>query len=224
MTLEYFDNNATVFWQRPSILSRWKASPVIINNTLHRCGEQYMMAERACLNVHSVSQHILFTSDPKLLKQLGRSIRGFDSVRQVEENFDIVLTGIYAKFQQNHILKSYLLATGDHILAKVSPSDLVWDTDLRASDPTALSPALSPGNSLLGCALREVRRLLHQQRSASSVSTRPPSRPSVRTAASADDIFEIEHSSPLRETHRRSSPLCRLHTSPKTVRASSAGV
>ena len=91
--LRYSDGNAIFIWHPPYIFSQLAAFPFIIDDIICNCGEQYMMTEKSILfNDHSALQIILHTPDPRLMKQLGRCVRGFDYARCIEECFNIVLT------------------------------------------------------------------------------------------------------------------------------------
>ncbi|CAM9590142.1 unnamed protein product, partial [Hapterophycus canaliculatus] len=51
----------------------------------------------------------------------------------------------------------------NQVLAEASPLDPVWGIGLRADNPTARTPALWPGQNLLGRVLMAVRtRMLHE--------------------------------------------------------------
>ena len=83
-------------------------------------------------------------------------VKGFDE--DVWERFrvPIALTGNYYKFSQLKEQRSYLLGTGDSLLAEASPYDDIWGIGV---DVTGWK-----GQNLLGFALMEVREEIRRLR------------------------------------------------------------
>lgn len=108
--------------------------------------------------VHSeATKAILETSEPALLRTLGRQIPDFEEETWVQHRYDIVLRGNMLKFGQNPALREQLLATGEAELVEAS-SDRVWGVGFRAKK--AAENRAAWGLNLLGKALMEVRQRL----------------------------------------------------------------
>ena len=129
------------------------------------CMEQYLMAGKARLFEDSETEKkIMQSADPSEIKQLGRMVKGFDE--DVWERFrvPIALTGNYYKFSQLKELRSYLLGTGDSLLAEASPYDDIWGIGLDQSNAAGVDVTGWRGQNLLGFALMEVREEIRRLR------------------------------------------------------------
>lgn len=146
-------------------LSQWYPSEFVIDGITYRCAEQYMMAEKARLcQDESTLQRILAATDPRIIKQLGREVRGFSSGKWSAVKRDVVYRGNVAKFQQNPLLRDFLLSTGDKVIAEASPSDRNWGIGMRESEMGVQDPARWRGKNMLGEALMRVRDTLRNDR------------------------------------------------------------
>ena len=117
-----------------------------------------MMAEKARLfGDEEVREEIMNTSDPKLMKALGRKVRNFDPQVWDKVKYSIVLNGNYYKFTQNKEMMDFLLSTGDKILVEASPMDTIWGIGFGKENEKAKNVAMWRGQNLLGFALMEVR-------------------------------------------------------------------
>ena len=141
-----------------SCFSQWQPSPFSVDGDKYYCAEQYMMAEKARLfGDEEVEEEIMNTSDPKLMKALGRKVRNFDPQVWDKLKYSIVLNGNYYKFTQNKEMMDFLLSTGDKILVEASPMDTIWGIGLGKDNEKAHNIASWRGKNLLGFALMEVR-------------------------------------------------------------------
>ena len=149
-----------------SCFSQWQPFPFQVNAYHYSCAEQYMMSEKARLfGDEEVEKEIMNTSDPKLMKALGRKVRNFDPEVWDKLKYSIVLNGNYYKFTQNKEMMDFLLSTGDKILVEASPVDTIWGIGLGKDNEKAHNIASWRGKNLLGFALMEVRdeiRKVHQ--------------------------------------------------------------
>ncbi|CAB1099916.1 unnamed protein product [Ectocarpus sp. CCAP 1310/34] len=160
---EYASDDVLLFWKPPSVFSQWTPSAFDVLGVRYSCGEQLMMSEKAKLFGDMTSyDKIMAATDPKTHKFLGRNVRPFDYAEWERRREEIVLTGSYAKFAQNHDMKHHLLETGTRLLAEASPFDRVWGIGMSACCPDASDSSkwAASGKNLLGKALMEVRRLL----------------------------------------------------------------
>ena len=104
-----------------------------------------------------VEKEIMNTSDPKLMKALGRKVRNFAPEVWDKLKYSIVLNGNYYKFTQNKEMMDFLLSTGDKILVEASPMDTIWGIGFGKENEKAKNVAMWRGQNLLGFALMEVR-------------------------------------------------------------------
>lgn len=144
-----------------SCLSQWWPAPFKVDAVSYATAEHWMMAEKAALfGDHEIASRIVAAESPKQVKQLGREVRGFDSVRWDCEKFRIVAEGNAHKFGQNPSLRDFLLSTENTVLVEASPVDSVWGIGLAADDDRARNPLQWRGENLLGFALMQVREEL----------------------------------------------------------------
>lgn len=125
----------------------------------YNCCEQWMMAAKAlvCNDVESYLK-ILQTTNPKIQKQLGRQIEGFNPDKWDKVKEQVVYYGNFAKFTQNEDLKQFLLSFNKFtIFAEGSPWDKIWGIGLDPSDKKALDISTWEGENLLGLQLMKVR-------------------------------------------------------------------
>ncbi len=144
------------FWKGP--LSQWHKDDFVVLGTTYNCAEQFMMANKAALfqDYESVAA-ILRSNSPRVQKDFGRTVNGFDSHIWDRCKEKIVYMGNLAKFSQNEDLKKILLATAPKLLVECNPKDCIWGVGLAANDPLVRNKATWRGQNLLGKILTEVR-------------------------------------------------------------------
>lgn len=143
------------------IFSQWYPSPFIVDGVTYATAEHWMMVQKAKLfNNDDIVQKIVSSEKPGEVKALGRQIRNFDEAQWNAHKYEIVTNGSIHKFQQNKILKDYLLNTGDKILVEASPSDAIWGIGLHQDEKQIENPHTWRGTNLLGFALMEARDFL----------------------------------------------------------------
>jgi ribA/ribD-fused uncharacterized protein len=147
-----------------SCLSQWYPSPFTVAGVRYATAEHYMMAGKARLFGDTEAERlVLAADDPGTAKGAGRKVRGFDEDTWARHRYDLVVAANTAKFGQHRALGGFLLSTGEKILVEASPYDTVWGIGLSATQPEASHPARWRGQNLLGFALMDVRRALHDQ-------------------------------------------------------------
>lgn len=145
-------------------LSQWYQCSFIVDGQYYNCAEQYMMAEKARIFGDEETRQQIFAEYSQLaMKKLGRKVRNYDDDIWKKIRFDIVVKGNMAKFSQNAKLMSFLMSTGDKIIAEASPKDNIWGIGLEETSPEAISPDKWLGENLLGFALMEVRDALSRK-------------------------------------------------------------
>ena len=141
--------------------SQWFPCFFEADGTTYNCAEQYMMAEKARVFGDDETRYkILASSDPKVIKELGREVKNFTVDKWVAVSKDIVVKGNLHKFAQNPQLLQFLQDTGNKVLVEASPYDLIWGIGMRESDKSVNNPHNWKGQNLLGFALMEVRDVL----------------------------------------------------------------
>ena len=143
--------------------SQWWPCQFEVDGVEYNCAEQYMMAAKArTFGDSETLEKILASDKPKIIKKLGREVRGFDERTWDAVKFDAVVDGNMAKFSQNPELKSFLLSTGDAELVEASPVDRIWGVGLAEGSPLIRDKSKWEGQNLLGKALMKVRDALRR--------------------------------------------------------------
>ena len=148
----------TLFWQNRSPFSNWYPSTFTHNGITFTRGEQYMMYRKAIMfNDLETAAAIMSTDNPREHKVLGRLVTHYNDTQWSAVREDIMVEGLFEKFNQIPKLKEALLATGDTIIAEASPYDLVWGIGFTADQPEATDQTKWRGKNLLGKVLMRVR-------------------------------------------------------------------
>ena len=96
----------TFFWNNRTPFSNWYPSVFIWNGIRFTRGEQYMMFRKAMLfGEWDIADQILATDIPAKQKDLGREVKNYDDDKWAAVRFDIMVEGLYEKFNQNPQLK-----------------------------------------------------------------------------------------------------------------------
>lgn len=147
-----------------SCFSQWYPSKFEENGILYLTAEHYMMAGKAKLfKDDEILSRILESTNPKLVKDLGKKVRNFNAKIWDENKFEIVKQGNFLKFSQNEKMKDFILSTSDKILVEASPYDKIWGIGMLETEENVENPLQWRGENLLGFALMEVRDLLKQE-------------------------------------------------------------
>ena len=163
---EYKNKQYIYFWghqgaNKKTFLSQWYPSPFVVDGYTYATAEHWMMAKKAELfNDKSAFNQIVKSTDPREVKAMGRKIRNFDNTVWDENKYSIIVEGNIEKFNQNPLLKEYLLSTKDAICVESSPYDKIWGIGLNESDARKVNHTQWKGEYLLGFALMEVRSII----------------------------------------------------------------
>lgn len=156
-------HNFTFFWRDRTPFSNWYPSIFTHNGITFSRGEQYMMYQKAIMfGDKNIAHAILMTGNPKEQKDLGRMVSNYDDAIWSAKRVDIMVEGLFEKFNQNPELKAALLATGDTILVEASPVDKIWGIGLTEDHPDALDQKKWRGQNLLGITLMRVRDAIRE--------------------------------------------------------------
>ena len=147
------DKKYSFFWG--GFFSNWYPSTFNINGITYNCGEQYMMAQKAKIFGDIESEKlIMITQNPKEQQAIGRRIKNFDSKKWDEVKYELVKKGLREKYNQNIVLKNYLLERKDCLIVEASPYDKIWG--IGFDDHDALDNIDNWGENLLGKILTEL--------------------------------------------------------------------
>lgn len=143
------------------MLSQWYPAPFSVNEIVYKSSGQWMMARKALLfGDRKAFKRIIDTDRPEEVRALSRNIDHFDETIWSECKYDIVKEGNFHKFNQSKRLRTYLLNTGEAVLAEANPFDNVWGIGLSHDSKNANDPYAWKGLNLLGFALMEIREYL----------------------------------------------------------------
>lgn len=144
-----------------SCFSQWWVSGFLSDGKNYVCAEQFMMAEKARLfGDEDALAKIMLSRDPREMKELGRTVRGFVQEIWEAESYAIAKRGNIAKFAQNPVLGRFLLSTGNRVIVEASPLDRIWGIGMSKHHPDASNPDRWRGLNRLGFALMEARDAL----------------------------------------------------------------
>ncbi len=142
------------FWG--GIFSQWAKSYFREGEVLFSSAEQYMMYHKAQLFDSSISPMILAEENPKIIKALGRKVKGFDLAVWDKVKYDVIVKGNILKFSQNPSLRNELLKYKGRQFVEASPVDLIYGVGLHWQDDLILDEKNWKGDNLLGKCLTQV--------------------------------------------------------------------
>jgi hypothetical protein len=123
--------------------------------------EQFMMAAKADVFQDAEAfKKIMKTRNPRVCKDVGRSIRNYVEAEWAQIRFEAVAAINHLKFSQNALLKAALQLTNGYELVEASRNDKIWGIGLDIEDKGLLNRELWTGQNLLGKALMQVRDIL----------------------------------------------------------------
>ena len=141
--------------------SQWWVSPFVVNGITYKTAEHWMMVKKAELfNDNEISEKIIQVNSPAEAKKLGREVRNYVDSVWLENRYEIVKQGSFHKFNQNSLLKEFLVNTKERVLVEASPVDSIWGIGMASDHKDTHNPAKWRGMNLLGFALMEVRDVL----------------------------------------------------------------
>ena len=139
-------------------LSNWYISNFSVNDMNFTSVEQFMMYQKAVyFGDNRTAEKIIITQDVAYIKELGRSVTGYNDsiwngIRQI-----IVYEGLLAKFSQDDFLCGKLRETGRAVFAECAVKDRIWGIGRSMNDPKRMFPEQWKGQNLSGFALMMVR-------------------------------------------------------------------
>jgi len=158
----YVANDEYIFFcshkEKYGFLSQWYESAFILHGGEYHFAEQAMMAGKAKLfGDEETLKKIIAAADPRIIKDLGRQVKGFVQQTWDLHKYNIVLENNRCKFGQNSELARKLLETGDKKLVEAADYDRVWGIGLSVVEAAASLESEWLGENLLGKILMQVR-------------------------------------------------------------------
>jgi len=149
----------TFFWGNQDPFSQWhKPATFAYKGITFSQAEQFMMFCKAMLFAdENVVREIMLTNNPRIHKEMGRSIKNFDQRLWDYHCYNFVYVGNREKFLQNPKLLDALLETRGTELVEASPFDRVWGVGLSQDDPRIYHRDTWQGKNLLGEILTVLR-------------------------------------------------------------------
>lgn len=144
-----------------SFMSNWYSAPFQVDYVDYDTVEQYFMTKKAIVfKDWEIWAKMMATDDPAEVKRLGRQVKNFDNAYWDLIRFEIMVEGVFQKFNQNPELADALLKTRLKTLVEASPTDVIWGVGLSQNDDRILDSRNWRGQNLLGHALQIVRTRL----------------------------------------------------------------
>ena len=115
------------------VFSQWfHREPFRINGRKYITAEQYMMSEKALLfNDLEMYQKIMSEPDPKLCKDMGKKVKGFNQKKWDAAFPEILFHGNLGKLQSDIAIVDALLNTENAVLIEASPFDDIYGAGIE---------------------------------------------------------------------------------------------
>lgn len=149
------------FWQvgKPyGEFSNWYICSVTYEGKQFCSSEQVFMYMKARLFCDEITANkILYTSNQREIKALGREVKNFDQAKWDANKYDFMLKANKLKLLQNPKIMNILRDTKDEIICEASPYDKVWGIGIGPDDPKVDDINNWQGENLLGKVLMDIR-------------------------------------------------------------------
>ena len=125
------DEKTLIFWHEQSPLSNFHPADFILDGEPYNCVEQFYCSKMAATfgDQDSVNR-IMAAKIPAKQKEEAKKIKGFVQSQWDMVKYDTMKTGVQAKFNQNTVLRDYLISTSDKTLGEPSAKDKTWGIGL----------------------------------------------------------------------------------------------
>ena len=134
--------------------SKFKEGTIVFN-----CSQQYLAYYKLLMfdSKNNLKQHILNEQNPIKLKFYGRQVNNFDESKWNYYQYKIMKECLILKFQQNEILKTYLIDCDQQLY--YASKDRNWGIGFVDSDNLKTLDKNLFGENKLGKCLMDVRKL-----------------------------------------------------------------
>lgn len=155
------EKKVTVFYSRNSLFSNFSTeSPITMNENQYNCVEQYYQHTKALeFEDMETANAIMNSTDPLQQMTLGKKIKGYDNTKWEKNNkdYEVLLAGNKAKFEQNFPAREALLETGDNMIGEASPHPR-WGIGLGINNSKVMDTTSWGGENLMGKILVKIRK------------------------------------------------------------------
>ena len=139
-------------------------TPFTVNGVTYVCGEAYYQAEKARrFKDYDALRKIMEAKSPKVMKEIGRSIRGYDDDDWQRCAVDVMRQGIREKMSQNIEARRLLLSTEKSVIADANQFDKFWGIGIDIDDASVFDPRNWTGDNNMGKLLMQVRDELKKE-------------------------------------------------------------
>ena len=120
--------------------------------------EKYFMWKKAVTFAdNEIAEQILNSDEPKIVKTLGRQVKGFNPNVWDEVKVDIMTSAVSAKFFQDADCNECIKLFPTQKFVEGSPTDTIWGVGVHYQDKNIFDETKWRGLNLLGHVLDEVR-------------------------------------------------------------------
>ena len=120
--------------------------------------EKYFMWKKAVTFAdNEIAEQILNSDEPKIVKTLGRQVKGFNPNVWDKVKVDIMTSAVSAKFFQDADCNECIKLFPTQKFVEGSPTDTIWGVGVHYQDKNIFDETKWRGQNLLGHVLDEVR-------------------------------------------------------------------
>ena len=149
------------YFSKYSPLSNFYPTTFKAEDKVFKSAEQYFVYKKAVhFDDKDTAQMVLQTNEPERIKQIGKSVQGFQKSEWHRVATEYLYQAMLSKFTQNEALRGFLLSTTGNILIEASPSDKFWGIGLSLKDPNLFDQTKWRGTNMAGKTLERVRHAL----------------------------------------------------------------
>ena len=182
------NNEIIAFFGELHPLSNFHRCEFIYEGDTYYSAEQFIQHKKAIYFDDKIAQNrILNSSDPLDCKEIAKDIKDYDKDKWNADAEEICYEGIRRKFEQNEMLKNYLLDTGNKTLVEGS-YDNVWGTGQPLSSKDCLNPTKWKSVGILGRILMKIRDTTYES-AIGAVAAEAPDEQSAPTAMMEADTI-----------------------------------
>ena len=151
------NNKYKFFWK--GILSNFAHTQYISWDEIEFCcvEQEFMYRKAIYLRDIETSREIMKTTNPKVIKKLGREVKGYDDSLWSEVREGFMYQACLSKFTQHQEARRELLSYPGRVFVEASPYDTIWGIGLSEDDPRAIDSDQWRGKNLLGQILTKIR-------------------------------------------------------------------
>ena len=126
--------------------------------------EKYFMWKKAVtFGDNEIAEKILKSDEPRIVKKLGRQVKGFTPEVWDEVKVSIMHAGVSAKFSQDEDCNKCIKMFPTQTFIEGSPVDVIWGVGLHYQDENIFDESKWRGQNLLGKILNNIRDEIFQK-------------------------------------------------------------